>query len=35
MIVTDKSYIETPPDGTELIHYLNIYQLLSMLHNKQ
>ncbi|MDE0089568.1 MAG: hypothetical protein OXU23_27885 [Candidatus Poribacteria bacterium] len=35
MIVTDKSYIKTPPDDTELIHYLNIYQLLSMLHNKQ
>ena len=35
MIVTDKSYIETPPDETELIHYLNIYQLLSMLYNKQ
>ena len=35
MIVTDKSYIETPPDDTGLIHYLNIYQLLSMLHNKQ
>ena len=35
MIVTDKPYIETPPDCTELIHYLNIYQLLSMLRDKQ
>ena len=35
MIVTDKSYIETPPDETELIHYLNIYELLSMLYNRQ
>lgn len=35
MIVTDKCYIKTPPDCTELIHYLSIYQLLSMLQNEQ
>ena len=35
MILTDKSYIETPPDDTELIHYLNIYQFLSILNHKQ
>lgn len=34
MILTDKSYIETPPDNTPLMHYLNIYQLLSILNSK-
>ena len=32
MILTDQpSYIVTPSDDTQLMHYLNIYQLLSML----
>ena len=36
MILTDKpSYIETPPDDTQLMHYLNIYQLLSMLKTSE
>ena len=35
MILTDKTYIEVPPDDTPLMHYLNIYQLLSILKSKQ
>ena len=35
MILTDKPYIEIPPDSTPLMHYLNIYQLLSILRSKQ
>ena len=35
MILTDKPYIEIPPDSTPLMHYLNIYQLLSILKSKQ
>ena len=31
MILTDKTYIEMPPDNTPLVHYLNIYQMLSIL----
>ena len=34
MILTDKPYIEMPPDSTPLMHYLNIYQLLSILKSK-
>ena len=34
MILTDKSYIEIPPGCTPLMHYLNIYQLLSILKSK-
>ena len=35
MILTDKSYIETPSINTPLMHYLNIHQLLSILIHKQ
>ena len=35
MILTDKTYIEVPPDDTPLMHYLDIYQLLSILKSKQ
>ena len=35
MILTDKPYIEIPPDSTPQMHYLNIYQLLSILKSKQ
>ena len=35
MILADKCYIETPPDGTSLMHYLDIYQLLSILNFKK
>ena len=35
MILTDKTYIETPSGGTSLMHYLNIYQLLSVLKSEQ
>lgn len=34
MILADKPYIETPPNDTPLMHYLNIYQLLSILKQK-
>lgn len=33
MIVEDKAYIETPPDDTPLMHYLNLYQLLAILNS--
>lgn len=33
MILEDKTYIETPPDDTPLMHYLNLYQLLSILNS--
>ena len=35
MILTDKPYIEMPPENTPLMHYLNIYQLLSILKHKE
>ena len=35
MILTDKPYIEMPPESTPLMHYLNIYQLLSILKSKR
>ena len=35
MILTDKPYIEVPPDDTPLMHYLNIYQLLSILQREE
>ena len=35
MILTDKPYIEMPPENTLLMHYLNIYQLLSILKHKE
>lgn len=34
MIVADKSYIETPDDDTPLMHYMNVYQFLSILRYK-
>ena len=34
MVLTDKPYIDVPSDNTPLMHYLNIYQLLSMLKSK-
>ena len=34
MILTDKPYIEIPSDNTPLVHYLNIYQMLSILKSK-
>ena len=34
MILTDKPYIEIPPDSTPLMHYLTLYQLLSILKFK-
>lgn len=35
MILKDKPYIKTPTSNTPLIHYLNIYQLLSILKYKK
>ena len=35
MILKDKPYIKTPNSNTPLIHYLNIYQLLSILKYKK
>ena len=36
MVLTDQpSYIETPSDDTQLMHYLNIYQLLSILKTRK
>ena len=34
MILTDKPYIEIPPESTPLMHYLTLYQLLSILKFK-
>ncbi len=34
MFLKNKRYIERPPDGTPVMHYLNIYQLLSMLYRQ-
>lgn len=34
MILTDKTYIKTPRGNTSLMHYLDIFQLLSILKHK-
>ncbi|MDE0636619.1 MAG: hypothetical protein OXI43_12335 [Candidatus Poribacteria bacterium] len=33
MILTDKSYIEIPSNDSQLLHYLGLYQLLSILNS--
>lgn len=34
MFMNNKCYIESPPDDMPVMHYLNVYQLLSMLYNE-